>query len=133
MEKKGPVASISSRKAQREDQSTSEGTGRSQEQLRRGQRQRKLAQNLPTKLQDSQIETFSCGQCVQYGQSPYGDHSQGAGKNEQNPYMQITDELSYIQAIKDIKFNNFDKELKKLTSKINDLNTMRELSPNGSN
>ncbi|MBW0590396.1 hypothetical protein O181_130111 [Austropuccinia psidii MF-1] len=77
----GPVASTSSRSIQRESQRTSEEEERSQESSGKGQRQRKLAQTLPTRVQDPQIGAFSCGQCLQYGQDPYGIHSQRAGKD----------------------------------------------------
>ncbi|MBW0568349.1 hypothetical protein O181_108064 [Austropuccinia psidii MF-1] len=58
----------SSRSVQRQSQRTSEEAERSQELSRQGQRQRKLAQTLPTRVHDPQIGAFSCGQCLQYGQ-----------------------------------------------------------------
>ncbi|MBW0470797.1 hypothetical protein O181_010512 [Austropuccinia psidii MF-1] len=60
---------------QRQAQRTSEEAERSQEPSRQWQRQSQLAQTLPTRVQDSQIGTFSCGQCLQYGQDYYGIHS----------------------------------------------------------
>ncbi|MBW0472296.1 hypothetical protein O181_012011 [Austropuccinia psidii MF-1] len=71
----------SSRSVQAQAQSTSEDTERSQEPSGKRQRQSKLAQTLPTRVQDPQIGTFSSGQCVQYGQNCHRNHSQGAGKD----------------------------------------------------
>ncbi|MBW0526315.1 hypothetical protein O181_066030 [Austropuccinia psidii MF-1] len=59
----------SSRSVQGQAQKTSEETERSQEPSGRVQRQRKLAQTLPTRVQDPQIVAFSSGQCFQYGQN----------------------------------------------------------------
>ncbi|MBW0527187.1 hypothetical protein O181_066902 [Austropuccinia psidii MF-1] len=72
----------SSRSVQGQVQRTSEEAERSQEPLRKGKRQRKLAQTLPTGVQDPQIGAFGHGQCLQYGQSSHGIHSQRAGKDE---------------------------------------------------
>ncbi|MBW0588084.1 hypothetical protein O181_127799 [Austropuccinia psidii MF-1] len=55
---------ISSRSVQGQAQRTSEEVERSQEPSRQGQRQRKLAQTLPTRVQDSQIGPFSCAKCL---------------------------------------------------------------------
>ncbi|MBW0578676.1 hypothetical protein O181_118391 [Austropuccinia psidii MF-1] len=55
----GPVASTSSRDIQREAQRTSEKEKRSQEPSGEGQRQSKLAQTLPTRVQDPQIGAFN--------------------------------------------------------------------------
>ncbi|MBW0516561.1 hypothetical protein O181_056276 [Austropuccinia psidii MF-1] len=74
----------SSRSVQRQAQRTSEEAESSQEPSRQGQRQIKLAQTLPTRVQDPQIGAFSQGKCFQYCQKPYGIHSQGAGKDEQD-------------------------------------------------
>ncbi|MBW0469993.1 hypothetical protein O181_009708 [Austropuccinia psidii MF-1] len=68
-----------SRSVQRQAQRTSE-IERSQEASRQGKCQSQLAQTLPTSIQDYQIEAFSHGQCVQYGQDSHGIYSQGAGK-----------------------------------------------------
>ncbi|MBW0491947.1 hypothetical protein O181_031662 [Austropuccinia psidii MF-1] len=65
----------SSRSIQREAQRTSEEEERSQEPSGQGQRQRKLAQTLPKRVQDPQIQAFSCGKCLQYGQDSHGIHS----------------------------------------------------------
>ncbi|MBW0552810.1 hypothetical protein O181_092525 [Austropuccinia psidii MF-1] len=46
------------------------------------QRQSKLAQTLPIRVQAPQIEAFSHGQCLQYCQNSYGIHSKRAGKDE---------------------------------------------------
>ncbi|MBW0468331.1 hypothetical protein O181_008046 [Austropuccinia psidii MF-1] len=77
----GPVVSTSSRSIQREAQRTSEEKERSQEPSGQGQRQGKLAQTLPTRVQDPQIGAFSHGKCLQYGQDSYGIHSQTIGKD----------------------------------------------------
>ncbi|MBW0474879.1 hypothetical protein O181_014594 [Austropuccinia psidii MF-1] len=97
-----------SRTFQRKAQSTSEGTEMSQEQLRQGLRQSQLAQTLPTRVRDSQIGSFICGQCVQYAQNTYGVYSQGARNNEQELSTQIIDEVGYIQSIISVKFNKID-------------------------
>ncbi|MBW0552044.1 hypothetical protein O181_091759 [Austropuccinia psidii MF-1] len=67
---------------QRQAQRTSEEAGRLQEKSRQGKIQSQLAHTLPTRVHDPQIGAFRCGQCIQYGQSSYGIHSQGAGKEE---------------------------------------------------
>ncbi|MBW0568775.1 hypothetical protein O181_108490 [Austropuccinia psidii MF-1] len=79
----------SSRSVQRQPQRTSGEVERSQEPSRQGKRQRKLAQALPTRVQDPQIRAFSHGQCLQYSQDFYGIHSQGAGKDEKNLSTEI--------------------------------------------
>ncbi|MBW0494042.1 hypothetical protein O181_033757 [Austropuccinia psidii MF-1] len=71
----------SSRNVQRQAQGTSEEAERSQKPSRLGKRQRQLEKTLPTRVQDPQIGAFSSGQCFQFGQNPYGLHSQGAGKD----------------------------------------------------
>ncbi|MBW0521034.1 hypothetical protein O181_060749 [Austropuccinia psidii MF-1] len=71
----------SSRSVQRQAQGTSEEVERSQEPSRKGQRQRKLAQTLPTGVQDSQIGASNCGQCLEYGQESHVIHIQRAGNN----------------------------------------------------
>ncbi|MBW0568324.1 hypothetical protein O181_108039 [Austropuccinia psidii MF-1] len=53
----------SSRNAQRQALRTSEESERSQEPSRQGKRKSQLAQTLPTRVQDPQIGTFSCGKC----------------------------------------------------------------------
>ncbi|MBW0521927.1 hypothetical protein O181_061642 [Austropuccinia psidii MF-1] len=75
---KGPVASTSSKPAP-EAKRTSEEEESSQEPSGKGQRQRKLSQTLPKRVQDPQIGDFSCGPCLQYGQYSYGIHSQREG------------------------------------------------------
>ncbi|MBW0504651.1 hypothetical protein O181_044366 [Austropuccinia psidii MF-1] len=72
----------SSRSVQGQVQRTSEETERSQEQSRQGKRQMQLAQTLPTRVKDSQIVSFSGGQCIQYGQNSYGIQSQRSGRKE---------------------------------------------------
>ncbi|MBW0518491.1 hypothetical protein O181_058206 [Austropuccinia psidii MF-1] len=71
----------SSRSIQIEAQRTSEEEERSQEPLIKGKRKAKLAQTLPTRVQDPQIGAFSHGKCLQYGQDSYGIPSQRAGKD----------------------------------------------------
>ncbi|MBW0582156.1 hypothetical protein O181_121871 [Austropuccinia psidii MF-1] len=51
---------------------------RSQEPSRQVQRQRQLAQTLPTRVQDSKLGGFINGQCLQYGQNSDEIHSQRA-------------------------------------------------------
>ncbi|MBW0537017.1 hypothetical protein O181_076732 [Austropuccinia psidii MF-1] len=88
----------SSRRIQREGQRTSEEEERSQEPSGKGKRERKLSQTLPTRVQDPQIGAFSHGQCLQYGLDSYGIHSQGAGKDEQDFFMQIIDEVQFVES-----------------------------------
>ncbi|MBW0556308.1 hypothetical protein O181_096023 [Austropuccinia psidii MF-1] len=79
----------SSRSLQGQTQQTSEEK-RSQEPS--GQRQSKLPQTLPTRVQDPQIGSFSHGQCLQYGQNSlefkYKEQERGKGplhpKNKRN-------------------------------------------------
>ncbi|MBW0519484.1 hypothetical protein O181_059199 [Austropuccinia psidii MF-1] len=113
----------SSRSVQRQSQRTSEGEVRSQEASRKGKRQSQLSQTLPTRVQDSQIGTFSRGHCIQYGQKSYGIHSQRAGKDEKDFSMQTIDEIRSIKASIDIEIGKFDEKLNKRTSDINDLKT----------
>ncbi|MBW0486683.1 hypothetical protein O181_026398 [Austropuccinia psidii MF-1] len=89
----------SSRSVQRQAQRTSEEAERSQEPSRQGKSQSELAQTLPTRVQDPQIGTFSCGQCLQYGRDSYGIHGQRAGKDEQDFSMQIIDEINLAKSI----------------------------------
>ncbi|MBW0468680.1 hypothetical protein O181_008395 [Austropuccinia psidii MF-1] len=88
LEKEGPVASKSSKPAPEvskdKPKKTSEETERSQEPSGKSQ----LAQTSPTRVQDPQIGTFSSGKCLQYGQTSYGIHSQGAGKDGHDFSMQ---------------------------------------------
>ncbi|MBW0504097.1 hypothetical protein O181_043812 [Austropuccinia psidii MF-1] len=86
LEKEGPVAPTSSRSVQGQAQRTSEEAERSQEQSRKGKRQRQLAQTLPTGVQDPQIGAFSSGKCLKYGQDSYEIHSQGEGEDEKEFY-----------------------------------------------
>ncbi|MBW0511579.1 hypothetical protein O181_051294 [Austropuccinia psidii MF-1] len=98
----GQVASTSYRNIQREAQRTSEEEERSQEPSGKRQRQSKLAQTLPTRVQDSQIRAYSCGQCLQYGQYSYGIHSQRAGKDDQDLSMQIIQEIQFVKSSIDV-------------------------------
>ncbi|MBW0557668.1 hypothetical protein O181_097383 [Austropuccinia psidii MF-1] len=79
------------RSVQRQAQSTSKETQRSQEPPRQGKRQSQWAQTLPTMVQDPQIGAFSRRQGVQYGHISDGIQSQGAGKHEQNISTKIID------------------------------------------
>ncbi|MBW0569575.1 hypothetical protein O181_109290 [Austropuccinia psidii MF-1] len=107
----------SARSVQRQAQRTSKEAERSQEPSRQGQRQSQLAQTLPTRVQDPQIGAFSCGQCLQHGQNSHGIHSQGAGKDEQDFSMQITD----VQRSINVEIGKLDSKLKQITSDISDL------------
>ncbi|MBW0546065.1 hypothetical protein O181_085780 [Austropuccinia psidii MF-1] len=117
LETEVPVASTSSRSIQGQAQRTSEETERSQE----PSRQRQLAQTLPTRVQDCQIGAFSRGQCVQYCQYSYGIYSQGAGKDKQNIFTQIIDEIHFFQSNIDVNIGKLDAKLTKITLDINDL------------
>ncbi|MBW0591703.1 hypothetical protein O181_131418 [Austropuccinia psidii MF-1] len=104
----------SSRSVQGQDQRTSEEAERSQEPSRQGQRQSQLAQTFPTRVQDSQIVAFSSGQCLQYGDNPYGFHSQRAGKDEPDFSMQIIDEIHFFKSSIDVEHGKFDSKLNKI-------------------
>ncbi|MBW0508854.1 hypothetical protein O181_048569 [Austropuccinia psidii MF-1] len=99
LEKEESIASTSFRLVQRQAKRTFEETERSHTKSRQGQRQSQLLQTLPTRVQDSQIGTFSHGKCVQYGQNPYGICSQGAGEDEQDLSTKMAEEARYIQCI----------------------------------
>ncbi|MBW0582790.1 hypothetical protein O181_122505 [Austropuccinia psidii MF-1] len=116
-----PVASTSSRSIQREAQRTSEEEERSQEPSGQGQRQSKFAQTLPTRVQDPQIGAFSHGQCLQYGQDSYGIHSQRAGKDEQDFYTQIIDEINFFKSSIDVELGKFEAKLNKIISDMSEL------------
>ncbi|MBW0518184.1 hypothetical protein O181_057899 [Austropuccinia psidii MF-1] len=121
LETEAPVASTSSRSVQRQAQRTSEEAERSQEPSRKGQRQSKLAQTLPTRVQDPQIGAFSSGQCVQHGQNSHGIHSQGAGKDEQDFSTQIIDEIHFVKSSIDVELGKFDAKLNKIILDISEL------------
>ncbi|MBW0569622.1 hypothetical protein O181_109337 [Austropuccinia psidii MF-1] len=112
----------SSRSVQGQAQRTSEGTERSQEPSRKGQRQRKLTQTLPTRVQDPQIEAFSSGQCLQYGQDSYLIHIQGEGEDEKNFSMQLKQEIQIVGSSINVELGKIDAKLTKITLDINDLN-----------
>ncbi|MBW0512625.1 hypothetical protein O181_052340 [Austropuccinia psidii MF-1] len=103
----GPVASTSSRNIQRESQRTSEEE-RYQEPSGKGKRQRKLEQNLPTRVQDPQIGTFICGQCLKYGQDSSGIHSQRTEKDKQELSMQKIQEIQFVKSDIDVELCKFD-------------------------
>ncbi|MBW0474710.1 hypothetical protein O181_014425 [Austropuccinia psidii MF-1] len=111
----------SSRSVQRQAHRTSEEAERSKKHSRHGKMQSQLAQTLPTRVQDLQIGAFNHGQCIKYGQNSYGIHTQGVGKDEHDFSMRIMDEIKRIKSSIDVKLCKFDKELKKLTSYINEL------------
>ncbi|MBW0535635.1 hypothetical protein O181_075350 [Austropuccinia psidii MF-1] len=110
-----------SRSIQKEAQRTSEEEERSQEPSGQGQRKRKLAQTLPTRVQDLQIGAFSHGKWLQYGQDSYGIHSQRAGKNEQDLSTQIMQEIQFVKSSIDVELGKFDAKLNKTTSDISEL------------
>ncbi|MBW0579723.1 hypothetical protein O181_119438 [Austropuccinia psidii MF-1] len=121
LETEAQVVSTSSRSVQRQAQSTPEEAERSQEPSRKGHRQSKLAQTLPTRGQGSQIGAFSHGQCLQYGQDSYGIHSQGAGKDEQNLSMEIIQEINFFRISINVEIGKIEAKLPKMTLEINDL------------
>ncbi|MBW0514801.1 hypothetical protein O181_054516 [Austropuccinia psidii MF-1] len=121
LETEGPVASTSSRSVQRQAQRTSEEAERSQEPLRQGQRQSQLAQTLPTRVQDPQIEAFSHGQCLQYDQDSHGINSQGAVKDEQNLSAEIIQEIHFVKTSINVEIGKIVAKLTKMTLDINDL------------
>ncbi|MBW0487050.1 hypothetical protein O181_026765 [Austropuccinia psidii MF-1] len=82
LEKEGQVVSTSSRSVQGQSQKTSEESERSQKPSGKRKRRSKLSPNLPTRVQDLKIGTFSHGQCLQYGENSHGIHSQRSGKDE---------------------------------------------------
>ncbi|MBW0501316.1 hypothetical protein O181_041031 [Austropuccinia psidii MF-1] len=99
LEKEGPVVSTSSRSVRGQAQKASEEKERSQEPSGKIQRQRKWAHTSPMRVQDPQIGTFSNGKCLQYGQNSYGIHSQGAGKDGKDFYMQIMQEIPFFKLV----------------------------------
>ncbi|MBW0568366.1 hypothetical protein O181_108081 [Austropuccinia psidii MF-1] len=107
----------SSRSVQGQAQGTSEEKEGSQKPLRKGQRQSKLAQTLPTRVQDPQIRAFSSGQCIQHGQNSHGIHSQGAGEDEQDLPMQI----GHIQTSMNVEIGELDSKLCKIILDVNEL------------
>ncbi|MBW0525643.1 hypothetical protein O181_065358 [Austropuccinia psidii MF-1] len=108
LEKEGPVVSTSSITVQRQAQRTSEETKRSHKQARKVKRKIKLAQTLPTRAHDSQIQTFSHRKCVQYSQNPYGIHRKGEGRDEHKCSMKKMDNIRHIKSIIDFKLGKFD-------------------------
>ncbi|MBW0575713.1 hypothetical protein O181_115428 [Austropuccinia psidii MF-1] len=76
-------------------------------------------------VQDSQIGTLSHGELLQYGQNPYGIQSQGTGKDKQDFYTQIIDEIRHIDSTITVKLGKFEIELNKLASKLNALKNDR--------
>ncbi|MBW0564635.1 hypothetical protein O181_104350 [Austropuccinia psidii MF-1] len=61
------------------------------------------------------------GQCLQYGQDPYGIHSQGAGKDEQNLSTEIIQEINFVKTNIKVEIGKIDSKLTKITLDINDL------------
>ncbi|MBW0561305.1 hypothetical protein O181_101020 [Austropuccinia psidii MF-1] len=111
----------SSRNIQREAQRTSEEEGSSQEPSGQGKRERKLAQTLPTGVQDPQIGAFSHGQCLQYGKDSYGIQRQRAGKDLKDLSTQIIEEIQFFESSIDVELGKFDAKLNKITSDISEL------------
>ncbi|MBW0545828.1 hypothetical protein O181_085543 [Austropuccinia psidii MF-1] len=111
----------SSRSVQRQAPRTSEEEERSQEQSGQRQRQSKIAQTFPTRVQDPQIGAFSHGQCIQYGQNSHGIHSQRAGKDKKDLSMQIRQEMQFVKSRIDVELGKFDAKLNKITSYISQL------------
>ncbi|MBW0581291.1 hypothetical protein O181_121006 [Austropuccinia psidii MF-1] len=105
----------SSRSVQGQAQRNSEEAESSQEPSRQGQRQSELAQTLLTRVQDPQIEAFSCGQCVQNVQNSDGIHSQRAGEDEQNFSTQITQQINFVKSSLDVELGKFDAKINKIT------------------
>ncbi|MBW0571404.1 hypothetical protein O181_111119, partial [Austropuccinia psidii MF-1] len=98
----------SSRSVQGQVQKTSEEAERSKELSRQGQRQRQLAQTVPTRVQDSQIGAF------RHGQDSYGIRSQRAGKDEKDFSLQIIDEIHFVKSIIEVELGKFDAKLNKI-------------------
>ncbi|MBW0548264.1 hypothetical protein O181_087979 [Austropuccinia psidii MF-1] len=121
LETEVPVASTSSRSVQGQGQETSEEEERSQEPSRQVQRQSQLAQTLPTRVQDPQIEAFSHGKCIQHGQNLDGIHSQGEGKDEQNFFTQIIQQIHFVKSSIDAELGKFDAKINKIASDISEL------------
>ncbi|MBW0513979.1 hypothetical protein O181_053694 [Austropuccinia psidii MF-1] len=111
----------SSRSVQGQAQRTSEEAERSQEPSRQGQRQNQLAQTLPARVQDSQIGAFRSGQCLQFGQTSYGIHSQRAGKDEQDFSMQIIDKIHFVKSSIDVELGKFDAKLNEIILDMSEL------------
>ncbi|MBW0472859.1 hypothetical protein O181_012574 [Austropuccinia psidii MF-1] len=87
----------------------------------KGKRQIQLAQTLPKGVQDSQIGAFSHGKCLQYGQNSHGIHSQRAGKEEQDLYMKIIQEIQVFKPCINIELGKFDAKFNEITSDISEL------------
>ncbi|MBW0532873.1 hypothetical protein O181_072588 [Austropuccinia psidii MF-1] len=115
LETEAPVASTSSKSVQGQAQKTSEEEERSQEPSKQVQRQRQLAQTLPTRVQDAQIGPFSHGQCIKHDQSFDGIHSQIAGNDEQNFSKEIIDQIHFVQSNIDVALCKFDVKMNILT------------------
>ncbi|MBW0553111.1 hypothetical protein O181_092826 [Austropuccinia psidii MF-1] len=88
---------------------------------RKQQRQSKLAQTLPTRVQGPQIAAFSHGKCLQYGQNSHGIHSQKAGKDEQDLSIRIIEEIKFFKSSIDVEIGRYDAKLNKITSDISEL------------
>ncbi|MBW0518081.1 hypothetical protein O181_057796 [Austropuccinia psidii MF-1] len=87
----------------------------------KGKGKNKLAQTLPTRVQDPQIAAFSHGQWLQYGQDVYGIHSKREGQDEQDFSMEIIDEIQFFKYSIDVELDKFDAKLNKITSDIIEL------------
>ncbi|MBW0522365.1 hypothetical protein O181_062080 [Austropuccinia psidii MF-1] len=111
----------SSRSVQGQAQRTSEEEERYQKTSKQGQRQRQLAQTLPTRVQDPQIGAFSHGQCIVHGQDFDGIHSQRSGKDEQKFSKKIKDQIHFVQSNIHVALGECDAKINKLTSDISGL------------
>ncbi|MBW0528433.1 hypothetical protein O181_068148 [Austropuccinia psidii MF-1] len=109
LEKEGAVVSTSSKPASEVSKEKPKGPQKKQRGPRK--RQIQLAQTLPTRVKDPQIEPFSHGKCIQYGQNSYEIHSKGAGKDQQDLSMKLIDEIKYIKFSINVQLGKFFKEL----------------------
>ncbi|MBW0505302.1 hypothetical protein O181_045017 [Austropuccinia psidii MF-1] len=82
--------------------------------------QSQLAQTLHTRVQDPQIGALSSGKCFKYGQNPYGIHSKGEGKDGQEFYMQMIQEIQFVNISINVELGKIDAKLTKIKSDIND-------------
>ncbi|MBW0555069.1 hypothetical protein O181_094784 [Austropuccinia psidii MF-1] len=111
----------SSRSVQIQAQRTSEEAETSQEPSEQGQRQSQLAQTLPTRVQGPQIGAFSCGQCIQHAQDFDGIHSQRAGKDGQNFFKEVIDQIHFVQYNIVVALGKFNAKMNKRISDISEL------------
>ncbi|MBW0579861.1 hypothetical protein O181_119576 [Austropuccinia psidii MF-1] len=108
-------------------QTASKEAERSQEPLKQGQTQSRLAQTLPARVQDPQIGAFSRGQCIQHLQDFYGIHSQRAGKDEHNFSKEIIDQIHFFQSNIHVAVGKFDAKINKSTSDMSELKKRQKI------